>query len=442
MKPGSAFNIPLRIFLLTFILAMFGLVMVYSASASYVVVSERMKAQNTYKKLVNERKELLAAGQEAPELPPPPPPNTDHVYHKPDLFLKQACWLGIGLVAMFCFYFIDYNHLKDWGFPLMIVSLFLLVLVFVPGIGKTINGHQRWIKLGPMTLQPSEFAKLALVIYMAQMLNKHRDKMKSFFHGVFPSLGLVGIFAALMVMEPDIGATAVMVTIIFVMWFIGGMRKLHLMSLFAAIIPAFALVIIQFPDRVQRVLAFLNPTDDRYIQGAGYQLVQSLIAIGSGGATGVGLGNSMQKHFLTEQYSEFIFSIACEELGFIGGMVIIICFLFLIWQGWVVAFRVPDFYSSLLASGITLMLTISVGLNMMVVLGLVPTKGLSLPLLSYGGSNLLVTMASMGILMNIGAYVEQERIKESSSQKVKKRTKSASLRQKKKPTRKLRGVRT
>jgi cell division protein FtsW len=338
----------------------------------------------------------------------------DHEYHSPKLAIRQAIWIALGFMGMFVGYKVDYRRWKDVGLWLLLISLFLLALVYVPGIGKPINDHRRWIGLGLFTIQPSEFAKLALIIFMARMLTDRHDKITtSFLHGVAPALFLTGAFDLVIIAEPDIGAALILSAIIFLMWFIGGMRIQHLAGLVLATLGAFACVISMFPSRFERIIAFVriiisrDPTSD-IVMGKGHQLIQSLIAVGSGGTWGVGVGNSVQKYFLTEQHSEFIFAIICEELGLVGAGLLVLAFFVLIWEGWRVALRAPDFYANLLASGITLMIAISVLLNFMVVLGLAPTKGLSLPLVSHGGSNMLVTLTALGILMNIGKYVERE----------------------------------
>lgn len=387
------FNIPFRVFLLTMILAAVGLTIVYSSSASYAAIRDR----NRIAKM--EGKEKLA---------------DDHSYHSAYYLARQCFWIALSTILMLALYKVDYRVLKGWSLYVLLFSLFLLLLCFVPGIGVVINGDRRWIGFGGFTFQPSELAKLALIIYMARMLTDHHDKIRTIVHGVLPALGITALFGVAIILEPDIGATLVALTILFFMWFVGGMRVLHLGALVSAGIPPFIFAIFFFRDRLERILAFITLmfSDDPFSEaamGKGYQLMQSLIAVGSGGIWGVGLGNSMQKYFLTEQFSDFIFAILCEELGLIGGAAVVLLFILLICQGWIIAMRSPDYYATLLASGISLMLTISVALNLMVVTGLAPTKGLALPLLSYGGSSMLVTMAAMGILMNIGKYIEYDR---------------------------------
>ncbi|HUT24775.1 MAG TPA: putative peptidoglycan glycosyltransferase FtsW [Sumerlaeia bacterium] len=424
----TTFNIPFRIFLLTALLASVGLVMVYSSSASYaanqrrVLLMKKIRAQLVDQSLADnprykaaspeERKRIQAVARKrstpmarhlaADDL------SDDHDYHHSRYVARQFLWIFLGLLSMFAAYRFDYHRLKACGPLLLGIGLVLLLLVFVPGVGKTINEDRRWIGFAGFTFQPSELAKLVLVIYMARMLTDHHDRIRSFMHGVVPALLLTSVFVLAVIVEPDVGGAAVLAAIVFLMWFISGMRILHLAGLGVATIPAFVYVVLRFPDRVARVLAFVNPTPEA-LQGPLYQLKQSLIAIGTGGLTGVGLGNSMQKHFLFEQFTDFIFAVIAEEMGLVGAVLIVLCYFLLIWEGWRVALRAPDFYAALLASGITLMLSINVIVNLMVVLGLAPTKGLALPLLSYGGSNALVTMTSMGVLMNIGRYIERQK---------------------------------
>lgn len=388
----NPFNAPFRIFLLTMVLAITGVVMVYSSSASYADTQKRRAMA-----LTAEGREALVDLQS---------------YHDPRYAVKQCLWLVMGLAAMLAAYLFDYTRLKGWSRYVLWGSVVLLALVFVPGVGVVIHTCSRWVHFGPVRIQPSELAKLALVIYMAGMLHDHHDKLKSFRQGVVPALAITAIVAVLVVKEPDLGAAGVIVVIVGLMWYIGGMRKLHLGGLVATAIPAAVIAVFKYPDRLRRILAFfdfiLNPAE-AHMNAKSYQLIQALTAVGSGGMPGVGLGNSLQKHFLTEQYSDFIFAITAEELGFYGGAFVILCFFLLVWEGWRISLRAPDYYSSLLASGLTLLLAINVVLNLMVVLGLAPTKGLVLPLLSYGGSNMVITFAALGILMSIGADVEREK---------------------------------
>ncbi len=412
MNHSSVWNYPLRIFVLAMLLVSVGLVMVYSSSASKASMKRRAIIERS------QGAEALAA---------------DHSYHDPRFLKKQITWVCIGLVGMFIAYRLDYRKLKDIAPYLLGFSFFLLLLVYVPGVRQVIysnrNAHYRWIGFGGFTFQPSELAKLALVIYMARMLTDRHDELNSFIRGVVPALVITGLFVLVIVVEPDIGAAAVLTAIIFLMWYVGGMRLRHMAGLIAATIPGFIFAIFHYSDRLERVLAFLNP-DAVNRMNKGYQLWQSLVAVGSGGITGVGLGNSTQKRWLTEQYSDFIFAIICEELGLIGAALVVLCFFLLIWEGWRVALRGPDFFATLLAAGLTLMLAINATLNIMVVIGLLPTKGLVLPLLSYGGSNMLVTLVSLGVLMNIGKYVEQGRQRVRTTKRPRRVAKSKTTRRK------------
>jgi cell division protein FtsW len=320
----------------------------------------------------------------------------DHFF----FFKRQLVWCAVGITAMFVASRIDYQKLTHFAKPLLWVSFILLLLCYVPGVGKNINGQSRWIGLAGFTFQPSELAKLALVIFMAKTLSEKRDQLRSFTAGFLPAAGITGIFLLAIVMEQDLGATFVIGLIVWLMWFVAGMRLTHLMSLVVAAVPAFAFFILSSSWRMKRMLAFLNPEDHQ--QGAAAQLLQSLIGIGSGGLMGRGLGQGMQKNlYIPELHTDFIFANIGEELGLIGCMAVVLIFIAIIVIGTTTALRMPDFYGSILACGLTMMLTLPAMVNMAVVTGLMPTKGLPLPLVSYGGSQVLVNMTAVGILMNV-----------------------------------------
>lgn len=323
--------------------------------------------------------------------------------------LKQIAYAGVGLMLLLGCYAIDYHHLKRYSFWIMIAALVLCMLVWVPGIGWTNKREaHRWIGVAGVTFQCSEFAKLALVIYMAKMLSDRRQYIKSFFSGVLPAMIITGLFAAIIVVEPDFGAAFVLSATIFGMWLAAEMRWFHLLGLCACGIPAGVLAFLLEPYRVKRLLAFyqylLAPetVDKALVRSTLYQLYQSLTAVGSGGVWGLGLGASHQKyHYLTEAHTDFIFAIICEEFGFVRVALIVLLYAALILTGWTIAWRTTDLFGSLLASGITLMVFISAAIHMCVVTGLMPTKGLVLPFFSAGGSSMLICMAAMGILMNV-----------------------------------------
>ncbi len=324
------------------------------------------------------------------------------------LLVKQLTFAGGGLILMLGAYMIDYTLLRRAATWVMLGALGMLLLVFIPGLGVEANGASRWFRIGPLTFQPSEFAKLALIIYMAKMLSDRRQYIRSFCSGVLPAMVITGIFAAVIIIEPDFGATFVLCLVIFGMWLAGEMRWFHLLGLIAAGLPAIVMAVLLEPYRVKRALSFLfymlapETVDREMLQGPLFQLRQSLIAVGSGGAWGLGLGESHQKfHYLTEAHSDFIFAILAEELGFARVSLIVLAFAVLIFLGWRVAMNAPDLFGGLLASGITLMIFTNTAINLGVVLGLLPTKGLVLPFISAGGSSLLVSMAAVGILMSV-----------------------------------------
>lgn len=326
------------------------------------------------------------------------------------LLVKQLVFAGIGLGAMGLCYAIDYHLFKKFGALIMLAALGLCMLVFVPGLGIAAHGAHRWIGLGPFRLQPSEIAKLALVIYMAKMIADRRQYIRSFFSGLFPAVLITGMFSVVIVVEPDFGAAFVLCAVIFGMWLAAEMCWWHLALLVVATIPAGLIAFLSEPYRWRRLIAFLVRDRDT-MMGAGYQLYQSLIAVGSGGPWGLGMGESHQKlHFLTEAHTDFIFAIMCEELGFARVALVVAAYAAIVFLGWRIAMRAPDFFGGMLAAGITLMFFIGAAIHMGVVLGLLPTKGLVLPFISAGGTSLIVNMAAMGLLMNVarGLYTHQE----------------------------------
>jgi cell division protein FtsW len=314
---------------------------------------------------------------------------------------RQMRWVLLGLVLLFAMARMDYERLRKAALPVLGLSLLLLFLCYVPGIGHRANGQWRWIRLFGFTFQPSEFAKLAMVLFMAKTLSELReDEIRSFMGGFLPATLITGVFLMAIVMEEDLGATFVLSVIVWLMWFVAGMRIPHLLSLVCAAIPAFLFFILSSPWRLERIMAFLNP--EKYRLTHGMQLDQSLIAIGSGGIVGRGLGEGLQKYyFLVEGHTDFIFANIAEELGLIGCAVILLLFMAIVIVGLSTAHRMPDTFGSLLACGLALMIGIPAMVNLAVVSGCMPTTGLPLPLISYGGSQILINMMAIGILMNI-----------------------------------------
>jgi cell division protein FtsW len=375
-------NTTLWIFIATLCLVCIGTSMVYSSSAAMAAYQKR-----------------LFLSRKAPEVL-----KETTLYHDASFLKKQIMWVLISLSVLVFFYHYDYISLGRKSYWILGLSIFLLIMVLL--FGNTVNGAKRWLRIGPFTLQPSEFAKLALVIFMARFLSEHKDKVKSFARGFLPVLGILSVTLILTILEPDFGTTVIIGMIVFIIWFIAGLRLLHLSSLFLASIPCAIVVILLNPYRVKRILGFIDPW--KHASGSAYQVIQSQIAVGSGGLTGRGLGEGLQKyHFLAESHTDFIFAIVGEELGFIGATLVLLLFVALLWLGVIVALRVSDYYTGLLASGIITMITLSAVVNFCVVLGLLPPKGLALPFISYGGSSLLTNMAGIGILLNISKVTEE-----------------------------------
>ncbi|MBN2032167.1 MAG: putative lipid II flippase FtsW [Deltaproteobacteria bacterium] len=287
-------------------------------------------------------------------------------------------------------------------YPLLGISFLLLLLLFVPGFGVRVGGACRWIRVAGISLQPSEPAKLALAFYIAYALSKNGANVGSFFRGLMPHLFVAAAFMALIVLQPDLGTTVILGCWLLLILFVAGVSLLHLFSLLLLSVPLLIYLVLKADYRLKRWWAFLNPWDDP--QGLGFQIIHSFLAFGSGGILGVGLGNSKQKLFyLPEPHTDFILSIVAEELGLAGFALILVLFGILIVRGIRVALSAPDLYSTYLALSITIFLGLQVLVNMGVVLGLLPTKGLTLPFISYGGSSLLISLIGIGILLNISA---------------------------------------
>jgi cell division protein FtsW len=318
-------------------------------------------------------------------------------------FLKrQATFCLVGLCFMIFAKNIPAGLYSRIAYPLLGTSLALLLLLHVPGFGVKVGGACRWIRLAGLSFQPSELAKLALAFYMAYSISKKGPNMGSFSKGLIPHLAVVGAFMILILLEPDLGTAIIIGCWLLVLLFVGGVNLLHLLSLLLLSLPLLIYLVLKADYRLKRWWAFLNPWDDP--QGLGFQIIHSFLAFGSGGILGVGLGNSKQKLFyLPEPHTDFILSIVAEELGLVGFAVIVVLFGILIMRGIKIALSAPDLYSSYLALAISTFLGLQVLINMGVVLGLLPTKGLTLPFISYGGSSLVISLIGIGLLLNIAA---------------------------------------
>lgn len=320
--------------------------------------------------------------------------------------LRHLVSILLGLTAMTLASLVPYTYYQRPGviFPLLFLAFALLVLTLIPGIGLQFNNARRWLPIGSFrTFQPSEVAKLIVVLYFAHYMVKKQEKIRSFSFTVVPSLIIVGAFFTLIVIQPDLGTAINIVLLTIAMMFFAGVRLSHLLGVCMLIVPVFAGLAWFSPYQKARLLLFLDPWQDP--RGHGYQLIQSLTAIGKGGIAGVGLGQGQQKLFyLPEPYSDFIFSTIGEELGLIGALALIILFGMLIWRGMMIAFHAADLFGTFAAFGITLLIGIQAIINLGVVTGLLPTKGLPLPFISHGGTSLVVCLTGCGILLNISKF--------------------------------------
>ena len=313
-------------------------------------------------------------------------------------FKRHMFTILIGFLFLLLTCKLKLSFLQKSAVPLLIISFILLVLVFLPGIGVSAGGARRWIQLWPSTFQPSELVKLSMVIFLARYLSSPDYRTDSFLSFIKPVLVMLAFQAAIL-KQPDFGAAMSLAVLTFAMLFLSGTRLRYLASLSVFAVPVVIMLAME-PYRLRRITSFLNPWDDA--QKSGFQLIQSFIALGSGGLTGVGLGSSIQKlSYLPESHTDFIFSIIGEEFGFIGVVVVIVLFLVLFLRGIEIANRTKDSFVHYLAIGLSMMISLQALINFAVATGLVPTKGLPLPFISYGGSSLLVNMSAVGILLKI-----------------------------------------
>ena len=320
--------------------------------------------------------------------------------------LRQTVWLVAGLLGMFALMRLDYHRLRE---PAVVYTALCLVVLMLAGTFFLDKSHatHRWIRIGPVGIQPSELAKLVVILYLAWFLDLRRRattrlefRKDDLVQTILPAVAPILVCVALIVMQPDLGTSVDIVLVMAAILFVAGLSWKWLMVGLAAALPALFLLIAHVSYRQARIMAFLHPEADP--QGAGFQLLQSLIAVGSGGFTGVGLMESKQKLFyLPEAHTDFIYAVICEELGFIGGAFVIALFAVYGWRGLRAAFNAPDGFGRMLALGVTAMVLFQSLINFAVVLGLMPTKGIPLPFVSYGGSSLLVMLLATGVLLNI-----------------------------------------
>jgi cell division protein FtsW len=313
---------------------------------------------------------------------------------------RQGMFCLVGLFFFICTKNLPSTFYQRIVYPILGISFFLVILSLVPGIGTKVGGASRWLRFAGFSFQPSELAKLALALYLAYSIAKKGPEMSSFSKGLLPHLAVGGAFMVLILLQPDLGTTIIIGSWLLIILFVGGVRIVHLMGLALFSFPVLLWLVWKADYRLKRWWTFLNPWEDP--QGLGFQIIHSFLAFGSGGVLGVGLGNSKQKLFyLPEPHTDFILSIVAEELGLLGVAAIVLLFGILILRGIQIALDAPDLFSSYLALGVTCFLGLQVLINMGVVLGLLPTKGLTLPFISYGGSSLVMTLIGIGILCNI-----------------------------------------
>jgi len=322
---------------------------------------------------------------------------TDYFFLK-----KQGLFALFGIVALVICRHVPYRIYGFLTYPLLILALLSLLAIQATEFGYSGGGSTRWLRFGTFTFQPSEFARIALIIYLAYSVNKKMDHLRSYSVGVLPHMIVFGAFSGLVILQPDFGSVVIFGALTWIMLFVGGVRFLHLFASFALTVPIAYFLMFNAAYRIRRIMAFVDPW--QFPSDEGYQIIHSLMAFGTGGIWGSGIGKGYQKLFyLPEPHTDFIFSVIGEELGLLGVLSILGLYVLILWRGFNIAINVRDIFGSLVATGLTTALGLQVCINVGVTLGLLPTKGLALPFLSYGGSSLLLNMASMGILMNIGA---------------------------------------
>lgn len=314
-------------------------------------------------------------------------------------YQRQLIFLGIGLLGLVTMALVDYHWLLRLARPLYVLTILLLIGVFV--FGATVNNATRWIRIGPVSFQPSEFAKFAIVICAVAFAASRRLELSSFRGGFIPACLMIAPIAGLIIIQPDLGTAVFVAALGLAVLLVAGVRVRHVLLAGATALPlVVALMFFKFSHVQSRIAVWLDPTSD--LRGKGHQIYQSLIAIGSGGPTGKGLGESTQKlYFLPEEHTDFIFSILVEELGLVGGAGLILLFVMLVWGGARISRHAPDLAGSLLAFGFTAAIALQAAMNLAVVTHAVPTKGISLPFISFGGTGLVIAMAGVGVVLNV-----------------------------------------
>jgi cell division protein FtsW len=316
---------------------------------------------------------------------------------------KQAFFAFAGIILLLRFMRLDYHLLRDKVYPILGVSLVFLILVLIPGIGVKVGHARRWFRIYGFSFQPAELAKLAIIIFLAYSLEKKEKHIKSFSIGFLPHIVLAGLLFCLILLQPDFGTAVMIALIVFVLLFAAGVRTSYLVGTGAVAALGFLMLILCAGYRLKRLSTFLDPWSNP--RGAGYQITQSLLAFGSGGFWGMGLGNGRQKLFyLPEPHTDFILSVIGEELGLIGIFAILVLFFLLLNSGIMISLKARDLFGTYLGLGITSLIGIEAVINMGVVMGLLPTKGSTLPFVSYGGTSLVIKLMCVGIMLNIASH--------------------------------------
>ena len=329
----------------------------------------------------------------------------EYKFDDPYKFLKtQAFFLIVGYCIMIIVSNINYKLYYNKSNIIFGICFLLLILVLIPGIGTIRNGSRSWFGIGGFGIQPSEFTKLGLIIFTSKYLTKNNKELKDIKKGVMPILIVLFSVFGLIMLQPDFGTGVVIIVSIIVLLFVSGVKMGFFVKLGILGLVGIVILILLAPYRIKRIVSFLNPWSDPL--GSGFQIIQSLYAIGPGGLLGLGLGNSIQKHFyLPEPQTDFIFSIISEEFGFMGVLIVAVLFITIIYQGIKISIKCEEPFGKYLSFGIIFSLAFQSLLNLMVVVGLIPVTGVTLPFLSYGGSSLLITLLSMGIVLNISKFI-------------------------------------
>ena len=324
-------------------------------------------------------------------------------WHNPAYYFeRQLLWMALGLVLALAALGLDYHRLRELAVPAALFTLFLLVVVLVPHVGVSVNGARRWIGIGQFTFQPAELAKVVGIIYLARWLDKSGERLRTVRGGLVPFLLMVGLLVGLVLLEKDLGTSIVLGLIAISMYVVAGARWRHIGALAGVSATVLLLMIKLEPYRASRIGTFFNPWADAL--NTGFQSVQSVIALGSGGLFGVGLGQSVQKYqWLPQAHTDFIFAIVGEELGLMGTMFVLALFCVVAWRGYRAALRSPDRFGLLVATGITSWITFQAFVNIAAVTVTLPTTGIPLPFISFGGSSLTITLGAVGLLLNISA---------------------------------------